>query len=430
MQESRSGDERRSQGLAGPLPDPCGIASAPGGREPPAAAAAVADGLLQCIERSTVAIAIADRESLEIRYANPAFERLSERPDGSAHGLRLTSALPPHAGDAVSALVASLSLDDHAHCEAEIRSGRGDASMADWNVSISRVPRRAGRAGDLVVEIRDISHEYREQRAQARLLDQLREVNGRLLDSSLREAELAARAEAASEAKSAFLATMSHELRTPLTAILGYEELLADGIFGPVTELQRVHLGRMKLSAVHLLALIDQVLQLARVDAGSEVVELGTVTVGELVEWTTLIVEPLAIAKGIRFVKNVSDAQVTLRTDTLKVRQILVNLLGNAVKFTDAGEVSLSTQDGGDMMTFTIRDTGIGISPGDQERIFGSFWQVEQRPTRKVGGSGLGLAVSRRLARLLSGDITVESTPGAGSTFVVTLPVEARRTAG
>jgi signal transduction histidine kinase len=300
--------------------------------------------------------------------------------------------------------------------------------VIDWCVTISPATSRETRWPDLVLEIRDITRERREQRELAGVLDQLREVNGRLLDASLRETELAERANAASDAKSTFLATMSHELRTPLTAIIGYQELLADGLFGPLTDLQKQHLVRIGVSAKHLLALIDQVLTLARVEAGEEVVLLEDVVVADLVDWTATIIEPLARAKGLVFAAtapaDAGGAPMCFRTDATKVRQILVNLLGNAVKFTDNGEVTLTVQRSGGRLDFVIRDTGIGIASSDTERVFEAFWQVEQRPTRLVGGSGLGLSVSRRLARLLGGDVGVDSVPGVGSTFVVSLPVE------
>jgi signal transduction histidine kinase len=395
----------------------------------PANAVLIADGLLAYIERSTAGLAIVEGGSLEIRYSNPAFEQLAQLPADRITSTELTRALPPPAVDAVLALIEAMPPGSAVPHEAEIASGRAGPGVLDWRVTVSFATSREARRPDLVLEIRDIRRERREQREVAELLDQLREVNGRLLDASLREAELAERAHAASEAKSTFLATMSHELRTPLTAIIGYEELLADGLFGPISELQGRHLARIGVSARHLLALIDQILTLARVEAGEEVVRLEEVSVAELVDWTTTIIEPLARAKGLGFAAHASveegAASACLRTDATKVRQILVNLLGNAVKFTDQGEVALTVHREDGAINFVIHDSGIGILPADMDRVFEAFWQVEQRPTRMVGGSGLGLSVSRRLARLLGGNITVESAPGVGSTFVVSLPIEA-----
>jgi signal transduction histidine kinase len=423
MRQSSSGAEVRSSSGADHAvrgDRPAAVASGRG--EPTGGAMEVTAGLSAHLERSPVGLAIADGASLQLRFTNPAFDQLCDVPSPERSNL-LTHVLPVALLDAVVRLLDALPLTASGRREAEVRSGRGDAGVTDWKVTVSRVPSQAS-PGDVVVEIQDISAKQREQRELAQVIDQLREVNGRLLSASLRESELARKAEAASEAKSTFLATMSHELRTPLTAILGYEELIAEGIFGAVTDLQRAHLGRMKNSANHLLALIDQILTLSRVEADREPIQVGDVVVDELLEWTTSVADPLTKANGLTFQTACGCDGVMLRTDGLKVRQILLNLVGNAVKFTDRGGVTLTARSLDEHLLFEVRDTGIGIAEGNVERVFDAFWQVEQRPSRKIGGSGLGLNVSRRLARLLGGDITARSTPGEGSVFTVTLPRE------
>ncbi|HYN83215.1 MAG TPA: HAMP domain-containing sensor histidine kinase [Gemmatimonadaceae bacterium] len=238
------------------------------------------------------------------------------------------------------------------------------------------------------------------------------------------EAEAArAEAESANGAKSDFLAVMSHELRTPLSAIMGYQELLADGISGPITEQQSQQLGRIKASARHLLSLIDEILTFTRIDAGREKVDLERASLTTILEPAAELVEPLARARGLHIEVMLPPNEVIVETDAVKVRQMIVNLLSNAVKFTDSGRIILSGDQKGDQLIVSVEDTGIGISPEHFERVFEPFWQVEQKATRRAGGTGLGLTVTRRLALLLGGDVTVKSEPGTGTTFTICLPV-------
>ena len=244
--------------------------------------------------------------------------------------------------------------------------------------------------------------------------------------TAIENAQLYRAAVAASEAKSTFLASMSHELRTPLTAIIGYEELLADGITGPVTEPQRHQLGRIKASATHLLGLIDEILTYSRVEAGSERPHFESLCVQTALEEAASIVEPLVTDRGLalELALEPSAKGAHVQTDAQKVRQILVNLLSNATKFTEQGTIALGARQEGRQLLFYVRDTGIGIAEEHQHRIFEPFWQVNSRATRKIAGTGLGLTVSRRLAQMIGGELTVESAPGRGSTFTLELPLD------
>ncbi len=238
------------------------------------------------------------------------------------------------------------------------------------------------------------------------------------------EAETArTEAERANTIKTDFLAVMSHELRTPLTAIMGYEELLSDGITGPITEEQRQQLGRINASAHHLLGLIDEILTFARVDIGREKIRLEQLSINAAIAEAAALVEPMAATKTLRFViVNLFEDRMIL-TDRMKLKQMLVNLLSNAIKFTDQGEVRLTAAIRGELVELCVSDTGIGIEPTHLEAIFEPFWQVEQGATRKIGGTGLGLSVTRKLARLLGGEVTVKTGVGKGSTFTLTLPL-------
>jgi signal transduction histidine kinase len=240
------------------------------------------------------------------------------------------------------------------------------------------------------------------------------------------EAELArAEAERANNSKTDFLAVMSHELRTPLTAIMGYEELLSDGITGPVTELQRQQLGRINASARHLLGLIDEILTFARVDIGRERVRWESISVNNTLADAAALVESMATAKKLRLAVTLLDEDQSIQTDGTKMRQMLVNLLSNGIKFTDKGDVHLGCAVSNGILEVSIADTGCGIAAENIEFVFEPFWQAEQTATRKTGGTGLGLSVTRKLARLLGGDVTVASRLGSGTTFLLTLPMKA-----
>ena len=240
--------------------------------------------------------------------------------------------------------------------------------------------------------------------------------------------EIAARAESASRAKTDFLAVMSHELRTPLNAIVGYSDLLQTGVSGPLTDTQRTHLSRIRSSSFHLLDLIQDVLSFSRIEAGREELRIADVDVQQIARDALSYIEQHCRGKGLQEKLTISEERMVMITDPAKLRQILLNLLNNACKFTDAGVVELNVFRDVDDIVFEVTDTGAGIAAEHLEMIFEPFTQVDQSTTRQKGGAGLGLPVSRRLAHLLGGELTVESTKGEGSTFTLRLPVQARLT--
>jgi PAS domain S-box-containing protein len=253
-----------------------------------------------------------------------------------------------------------------------------------------------------------------------------REVERLLVESERARGEAeAARsdAEKASRAKGEFLAVMSHELRTPLNAIGGYAELMEMGLRGPVSPDQRIDLARIQASQRHLLGLINQVLNYTRIETGTVQYDVVSVPVSEALAEAEALVVPQVRARGLTYVLAGCDPALRARADREKLQQILLNLLTNAIKFTEpGGEVRVECVGRGDRVEIAVRDTGIGIATEKLAQVFEPFVQVDQRLTRQNEGVGLGLAISRDLARGMDGDLTAESDLGVGSTFVLTLP--------
>jgi signal transduction histidine kinase len=237
--------------------------------------------------------------------------------------------------------------------------------------------------------------------------------NARLYDES----------QSANRAKADFLSVISHELRTPLTAVIGYAELLALGIPDPATERQLEQIERIEIAARHLLQLIEEILTITNLEAGTVSIRMQPVELSEILRRAEAIARPLALDKKIDLTVEPLDEEIELQTDPDRLLQIFLNLLTNAVKFTDAGSIRVTVQRERDYVEVSVRDTGIGITPEQKERIFEAFWQAEQPITRRAGGTGLGLTISKRLLDLLGGEISVRSEPGEGSTFTARIPL-------
>lgn len=303
---------------------------------------------------------------------------------------------------------------DEGHTQILRHLGPGSAILA---------PLRArGRILGVLSAVRQESRRPRFGEQDVPLVEDLASRGALALDNAV----LLRRAESANRAKGEFLATMSHELRTPLTAIIGYGDLLATGVCGELSGRQREQVERITLSAWHLVSIIEQILTFSRTEAGREQPRLETLDLCALVRESASLLEPEAARRGLTL-SVAAPAELALESDAGKLRQILLNLIGNAVKFTEQGGVEISVERCADASWVRVRDTGPGLAPEDLERIFEPFTQVDQSATRAKGGAGLGLPVSRRLARLLGGDVEVESAPGRGSTFSLRLgpPVRA-----
>ena len=304
-----------------------------------------------------------------------------------------------------------------------------------------------GLAGQILSEqgelmwVVTILHDLTEAIEKTRLYEQLKEASAEL-ERKVQEAtaeladqnELLRRQhialEQASALKSQFLANMSHEFRTPLNAILGYTHMLLNGVTGAVSDVQRKSLTRIDSNSRHLLALINDILDITRIEAGRMPLNLTTFNIPELVEEVMSELEAIVRQRSNLTVRAHMPRNLPeLKSDRQKVKQIVLNLLSNALKFTPAGSVTISAGYDAKARTVAIRvsDTGVGIAPEDQAKVFEDFRQLDSSPARGYGGTGLGLSICRRLSQMLGGTIDLESTPGRGSTFTLRLPARLRR---
>ncbi len=291
-----------------------------------------------------------------------------------------------------------------------------------------------------VTAVVTILHDRTEAMEKERLFEKLKEAH-ELLEERVRAAtgelvrqnELLRRQaielEQASAMKTQFLANMSHEFRTPLNAILGYTSMLLKGVAGELTQLQRDNLMRVDSNARHLLAIINDILDISRIEVGRMPLHVSEFKLAELIAEIMAEVEPIIARAKLEVVADVPPGFPPLRSDRPKVKQIVINLLTNALKFTPQGRVKVSTRllAGGKRLAVAVADTGIGIAEADQAKIFEDFRQADNSSTRQYGGAGLGLAICRRLATVLDGQITVQSRLGQGSTFTLTLPLRLKR---
>jgi PAS domain S-box-containing protein len=285
-----------------------------------------------------------------------------------------------------------------------------------------------------------ILHDLTEAIEKAKLYEQLKQASVQL-ERKVQEAtaELAEQnellrrqhieLEQASALKSQFLANMSHEFRTPLNAILGYTHMLLNNVTGPVTEPQRKSLTRIDSNSRHLLALINDILDITRIEAGRMPLNATSFGIGELFEEVQAELEPIIKRSNLSVTTRMRGTVPSIRSDRQKVKQIVLNLLSNALKFTPAGSVKMtaSFDKRARQVAISVKDTGVGIPFADQAKVFEDFRQLDSSPARGYGGTGLGLSICRRLANILGGSIGLESEPGKGSTFTLWLPAKARR---
>jgi signal transduction histidine kinase len=235
--------------------------------------------------------------------------------------------------------------------------------------------------------------------------------------------------EQASALKSQFLANMSHEFRTPLNAMLGYTSMLLQGVAGPLEPSVKRQLGRIESNGRHLLTIINEILDISRIEAGRMPLQLSRFNIPELVNEVRAELEPIILRSNLTVTLDLHKDLRPITSDRQKVKQVVLNLLSNALKFTHQGSVTISARrlTVERVVLLSVSDTGIGIAPADQDRIFEDFRQLDNSPTRPYGGTGLGLSICKRLAQMLDGTLTVESQIGRGSTFTLALPTQGRR---
>jgi PAS domain S-box-containing protein len=339
-----------------------------------------------------------------------------------------------------------------AHFSSFVSSLLLSGSNERWRGDISLVDPLTGRllpveavAGKILSEQNELTaivtilHDRTEALEKARLYGELK-LASEQLEAKVRSAtaelahhnELLRRQalalEQASALKSQFLANMSHEFRTPLNAILGYTNMLLQGTYGDLSPTQRRSMARVDSNSRHLLALINDILDISRIEAGRMPLQVSRFRASDLVAEVVQELEPVIARSAVRLDMQMRGRIPEIRSDRQKVKQILVNLLSNALKFTHEGEISITSEyDAAERrLRIAVRDTGIGIDPADQEKVFEDFRQVDSSPTRAYSGTGLGLSICRRLAAMLDGAVTLQSALGQGSTFTLELPISTR----
>ena len=368
----------------------------------------------KAMQRSPLAFAITSGAEHKLVYVNSAFSRLAGIAKGETPGVPIATVFTGTEGAALSAL-----LDRAARDGVELMDQRIDASSeraSGWHCSVWPVTTDDGRSEAFGIAIR-------ESGSSDASLDLQRQVSEQMLLGALRERGLADEAEDANRAKTAFLGAMSHELRAPLNAIGGYIELLDMGLRGPVTEDQRADFARVKANQQHLALLITEVLNFARVGSPGMSYAVGDINGYDALRHAIELIEPLIAERGLVFDGISGDQSIVARADPEKVAQNLVNLLSNAIKFTPAGgHIGAESAAVDDTVTLSISDTGPGLPKDKLEAIFGRFVQLKEGLANRKSGVGLGLAISRDLARAMNGDLTVESVEGKGARFTLSLP--------
>jgi PAS domain S-box-containing protein len=381
--------------------------------------------LRRVFSQAPAAIAVTAGPDHRVETANPLFLELTGRQ--ALVGRPVRDAFPSVEGESFLALLDEVFSTGEPSVGTEVAGVLGAPAAAGesarrFNVVYQPLLDPAGAAFGIMIFAVEVTEQVRARAQLERQAQELARMNAALARQR-EEAERAKQeAEEANQAKSEFLATMSHELRTPLNAIGGYTELLAMELRGPITEMQREDLERIRENQAHLLGLINDILNFARIEAGQIQYRIRDVPVHVTLLGVQRLIEPLVQAKSLAYEYRPGDPALTVRADEDRLEQIVLNLLTNAIKFTEpGGSIVLDWAAADGHVEIHVRDTGRGIEPEKLEKIFEPFVQLESSLTRVSEGTGLGLAISRDLARAMDGDLSARSAPGEGSVFSLTL---------
>jgi PAS domain S-box-containing protein len=357
---------------------------------------------------------VADLQTKQFRYANPAMCRMFGYTEEEFLRIGVANIHPKESIDYVLADFEAQARGEKLS-STDIPCQRKDGSLFYANVNAIMVV-LDGRKCNVGI-FTDVT-----ERKQAE--ETLLNTNRQLEEATAKANEMTAQAEAANEAKSQFLANMSHEIRTPLNAIIGFSEVLMEE---ELTEEQKDYVGLVYNSGKHLLHLINDILDLSKIEAGKMNIEMKQCSLGQFIANIESMMQPFATEKGLKFeIREKGDLPANIVTDATRLQQCLINLMNNAIKFTEQGHIyvniSLEHKDSKPRIRFEVEDTGIGISPEFQQKIFESFVQEDGSTSRKYGGTGLGLAITRKLTELLGGELTLTSEKGKGSVFSLVIP--------
>jgi signal transduction histidine kinase len=372
-------------------------------------------------------ILVTDDQS-KIILMNPQAERLFDPPPGSAD--RLATQRVRGNDTKFTTLIADFALSPAMYRREQVALTQPESGTElPVEVVSGKITNERGEPMAIVSVLHDLTKHVENERLyealkrlNAELEDRIRRATADLEAQNLKLQWQASELEKAYRLKSEFLANMSHELRTPINALIGYTSIMLERIYGELTPQQVEGLHRIRSASHHLLALINDILDLAKIEAGKMPVHLERVSLVPTIDEVTTQIEPMVRAKALEFRREVAPDPPVMTTDPTKIKQILLNLLSNAVKFTHRGWVSLRVRSAGDAVEIEVADSGIGIRREHLDVIWEEFRQGDQSRTREYGGTGLGLSITRKLVALLGGTISVTSEVGAGSVFRVLLP--------